>query len=68
MEKLVATHGCPGLYYLNTSKQYMAIINFGLSGLALSIDPNTKECLLSKVLKSVMSMKEVINVIEQYDK
>ena len=65
MEKLVATHGCPGLSYLNTSEQYMAIINFGLSGLALSIDPNTKECLLSKVHNSVMSMKEVSNVIEQ---
>ena len=35
MDKLVATRGCPGLSYLNTTKRAMAIINIGLSGLAL---------------------------------
>ena len=39
-EKLVATRGCPGLFYLKTTKQDMAIINIGLSGLVLSIDPD----------------------------
>ena len=49
--KLVATCSCTGLSYLNTSEQAMAILNIGLSGLALSKDPNTEEWLTSKVLK-----------------
>ena len=41
MEKLVATCGCPELVYLNTAEQVMAILNIGLSGLALSIHQDT---------------------------
>ena len=35
MDKLVSTRSFPGLYYLNTSEQAMAILNVGLSGLLL---------------------------------
>ena len=43
MDKLVAASVCPGLSYLNTVKQAMAILNIGLSGIEISIDPNTEE-------------------------
>ena len=43
MDKLVATRVCTGLSYLNTVKQAMAILNIGLSGIEISIDPNTEE-------------------------
>ena len=43
MNKLVATRGFPSLLYLKTAKQAMAILNIGLSGLAVSIDLNTEE-------------------------
>ena len=45
----------------------MDILNVGLSGLALLIDPNTEEWLLSGVLKGAMSMKALRNSIEKYD-
>ena len=45
----------------------MAILNIGLSGLALSIDLNIEEWLLSKVLKGAMHVKAVRNAIEKYD-
>ena len=67
MYKLVATRGCLGFSYLNTSERGMDIINIVLSGLALSIYPNTEEWFLSKVLKGAMSMKSVRNSIEQYE-
>ena len=35
MDKLVSTRSFPGLYYLNTAEQAMAILNVGLSGLEL---------------------------------
>ena len=67
MEKLAATRGCPGLSYLNTAKRAMAILNIGLSGLALSIDLNIEQLLLSKFLKGTMYVKAAMNSIEKYD-
>ena len=67
MYKLVATCGCPGLSYLNIFERDMAVLNIGLSGLVLSIDPNTEELFLSEVLKCAISTKSVRNDIEQYD-
>ena len=67
MYKLVAISSFPGLSDMNTSERAMAVLNIGLSGLVLSIDPNTEELLLSEVFKCAMSMKSVRNDIEQYD-
>ena len=61
MDKLIETRSCPGLSYLNTTGQAMAILKIGLSGLELSMDPNTEEWLLSKVLKGTMYMKAAMN-------
>ena len=35
MDKLVATRGCPGLSYLNTSERAMDTLKIGLSGLEI---------------------------------
>ena len=67
MDKLVATRVCTGLSYLNTVKQAMAILNIGLSGIEISIDPNTEEQFLSKFLKGAMSMKTVRQYIDNND-
>ena len=44
----------------------MAILNIGLSVLALSVDPNTEKWLMYKVLKVAISTKEVRDDIKQY--
>ena len=67
MYKLLATRGCPGFSCLNTAERAIAILNIGLSGLALSIYPNTEELLLSEFLKGSMSIKSVRNDIEKYN-
>ena len=66
IDKLVATHSCPGLSYLKTMERAMAILNIGLSVLALSVDPNTEKWLMYKVLKVAISTKEVRDDIKQY--
>ena len=41
MDKLVATRGCPGLSYLNTTKWPMSLLKYWCPSLSLMLDPET---------------------------
>lgn len=66
MDRLTAIRVCPGHSYLNTVECCMAILNLGLSNLALSLDPNMPLWIRS-ILCSCNSMKQVRKEIGRYD-
>ena len=62
MDVLNATHGCPGISYLNTSEIPMSLIKYGLEYLSLRMDPDTPEW-LHDTLNSLSSMKGLSKII-----
>ena len=58
MDKINMTRGCPGLYFIDTVERNMALLNIGLSGLALKSNVQVVDALLmDEVIVNASSMK-----------
>eukprot|EP00957_Ditylum_brightwellii_P111239 8482337-Ditylum_brightwellii.AAC.1 len=66
MEIHDATHGCPGLSYLNTCERAMPNLNCAQSSLALCMSPDRPQ-FLQEIMSGVPSMKAACKAIADYD-
>ena len=68
MDKLNVTHGFTGIYFLNTAKRAVALMNIGLSGLVSKSNVQVgDELFMDEVIGNASLMKSVRSAVQEYD-